>query len=163
MPAETAYSQKPWYGTLMSEDNTAWDALSGYVTSARDTEDLRERLEHLRSALDRTNSLINETMAQAVVYGNASLRSVAGVAGFSENTIRPRLASTDLLSGYANGGVISTAEVHRARYDYTSPEGLVDVTAVAGQMTKFDDPAAQQRKPLTFTPRTSKKTPKKEN
>lgn len=148
----------------MSEDSTVWEALSGDVTSARDTDDLSERLEHLRSALDRTNALINETMAQAVVYGNASLRSVASVAGFSENTVRPRLASTDLLSGYANPrGVISTAEVHRARYDYTSPEGLVDVTAVAGQVKKFDDPSEGERKPLTFTPRNSKKPAKEKS
>ena len=147
----------------MSEDTNPWAAIRESIFDAEGTEDLSERLEHLRTALDITNSLINETMAQAVVYGNASLRSVAVVAGFSENTIRPRLASTDLLSGYANNGVISTAEVHRARYDYTAPEGLVDVTAVAGQMKKFNDPAAQERKPLTFTPRTSKKPSKKES
>lgn len=89
------------------------------MTDAEGTEDLGERLGHLRAALDATNALINETMAQAVVYSNASLRSVASVAGFSENTVRPRLASTDLLSGYATpSGVISTAEVHRARYDH---------------------------------------------
>lgn len=142
----------------MSEDANSWAAIRESISDAEGTEDLSERLEHLRTALDTTNALINETMAQAVVYGNASLRSVASVAGFSENTVRPRLASTDLLSGYANPrGVISTAEVHRARYDYTSPEGLVDVTAVAGQMKKFDDPSEGERKPLTFTPRNSKK------
>jgi len=30
-------------------------------------------------------------------------------------------------------------------------------------MKKFDDPAERVRKPLTFTPRTSKKPPKKES
>lgn len=132
----------------------SWESLEGDIQHARDTEDLGERLEHLRSALDRTNALVNETMAQAVVYGNASLRSVAGVAGFSENTIRPRLASTDLLSGYANNGVISTAEVHRARYDAAS---------VAERVSPADKHPAEGRKPLMFTPRVSKKTPDKES
>lgn len=148
----------------MSEaDPTTWDEVRRAVDEAQSSGSADQALPHLRAARDSLDALINDTLAETIL-GGASMRSAAALAGFAENTIRPRLGQSGPLAPYADAnGSISASGIARARYDYTSPEGLVDVTAVAGQMKKFDDPAAQERKPLTFTPRTSKKTPKKEN
>lgn len=101
----------------MSENQ--WDALTNQVNAAREAEDTSERVALLRSARDIVDGLMNDTMAEAVVYQGSSLRSVASAAGFADNAIRPRLAQTALLSNYADGGEVSIAGVHRARHDYS--------------------------------------------
>lgn len=123
----------------MNTDST-WENLLESVTAARDvTPDkggTERRLAYLRDARSAVDTLLNETMAEAVVYEGASLRSVASAAGFADNAIRPRLAQTDLLSGYAQGGSVSISGVHRARYDHAA--------------------GAQKREPMGFVPRKSK-------
>lgn len=147
----------------MSEaDATSWDEVRHAIDEAQSSDSADQALPHLRTARDSLDALINDTLAETIL-GGASMRSAAALAGFAENTIRPRLGQSAPLAPYADAnGTISASSIARARHDYTTPEGLVDVTAVSGQMKPFTDPAAQERKPLAFTPRTPKKTPKKE-
>ena len=78
-------------------------------------------LPHLRSAADRLTRLIDESMAQAVLTGQASLRSAGAGAGLSENAVGPRLARTLALGAYANeDGRVTAAGVQRAQYDHES-------------------------------------------
>ena len=78
-----------------------------------------EALPHLREAADRLTELIDESMAQAVLAGKASLRSAGVRAGLSENAVGPRLARTRSLGAYANEqGRVTAAAVERARFDH---------------------------------------------
>ena len=78
-----------------------------------------EALPHLREAADRLTELIDESMAQAVLGGRASLRSAGARAGLSENAVGPRLARTRTLGAYANDeGRVTAAAVERAKYDH---------------------------------------------
>ena len=51
--------------------------------------DADEALPHLREAADRLTELIDESMAEALLNGKASLRSAGAGAGLSENAVRP--------------------------------------------------------------------------
>ena len=78
-----------------------------------------EALPHLREAADRLTELIDESMAQAVLTGKASLRSAGVRAGLSENAVGPRLARTQTLGAYANDdGRVTAAAVERAKFDH---------------------------------------------
>lgn len=78
-----------------------------------------EALPHLREAADRLTSLIDESLAEAVLSGKASLRSAGASAGLSENAVGPRLARTRTLGAYANDdGRVTAAAVERAKYDH---------------------------------------------
>lgn len=78
-----------------------------------------EALPHLRAAADRLTSLIDESMAEALLTGKASLRSAGASAGLSENAVGPRLARTQTLGAYANDdGRVTAAAVERAKYDH---------------------------------------------
>jgi hypothetical protein len=78
-----------------------------------------EALPHLREAADRLTELIDESMAEAVLMGRASLRSAGVRAGLSENAVGPRLARTQTLGAYANDdGRVTAAAVERAKYDH---------------------------------------------
>jgi hypothetical protein len=78
-----------------------------------------EALPHLREAADRLTELIDESMAEAVLAGNASLRSAGAAAGLTENAVPPRLARTRTLGAYANdAGRVTAAGIERAKYDH---------------------------------------------
>ena len=80
-----------------------------------------EALPHLREAADRLSELIDESMAEAVLQGKASLRSAGAAAGLTENAVPPRLARTRTLGAYANQeGRVTAAGVERAKYDHES-------------------------------------------
>ena len=80
-----------------------------------------EALPHLREAADRLTELIDESMAEAVLQGKASLRSAGAAAGLTENAVPPRLARTRTLGAYANEeGRVTAAGVERAKYDHES-------------------------------------------
>jgi len=99
-----------------------------------------EALPHLREAADRLTELIDESMAEAVLTGKASLRSAGVRAGLSENAVGPRLARTQTLGAYANDdGRVTAAAVERAKYDHES--GSARPT-----------PASKQQ-PMRFKPR----------
>lgn len=99
-----------------------------------------EALPHLREAADRLTELIDESMAQAVLAGRGSLRSVGASAGLSENAVGPRLARTQTLAAYANDdGRVTAAGVERAKYDHE-----------VGTPRPAPAPAA---KPMRFKPR----------
>lgn len=142
----------------MSEDDaTAWDDARRAIDDAQSSASADQALPHLRAARDSLDALINDTLAETIL-GGVSMRSAAALAGFAENTIRPRLGQSGPLAPYADAnGTVSASSIARARHDYSTTDGLVDVTAVSGQMTPFVDPTDQERKPLTFTPRTPKK------
>src|ERR671917_403875 len=57
-------------------------------------------LPHLREAADRLTELIDESLAAAVLTGQASLRSAGAQAGLTENAVGPRLAPTPPLAAY---------------------------------------------------------------
>jgi hypothetical protein len=100
-----------------------------------------EALPHLRDAALRLTALIDESMAEAVLTGKASLRSAGIQAGLSENAVGPRLARTMTLGAYANeDGRVTAAAVERAKYDHES-----------GSPKPAPAPAA----PLRFKPRRS--------
>ncbi len=78
-------------------------------------------LPYLREAADRLTELIDESMAAAVLTGQASLRSAGAQAGLTENAVGPRLARTQTLGAYANEeGRVTAAAVERAKYDRES-------------------------------------------
>jgi hypothetical protein len=80
-----------------------------------------EALPHLREAADRLTELLDETMAAAVLSGQASLRAVGARAGLTENAVGPRLARTRRLGAYADErGRVTAAALQRARYDHES-------------------------------------------
>jgi hypothetical protein len=80
-----------------------------------------DALPHLREAADRLAELLDETMAAAVLGGQASLRAAGARAGLTENAVGPRLARTRSLGAYADErGRVTAAAVERARYDHES-------------------------------------------
>jgi hypothetical protein len=80
-----------------------------------------DALPHLRKATELLAALLDETMAAAVLTGQASLRSAGHRAGLTENAVGPRLAHTRTLGAYANPqGRVTAAGVERARYDHES-------------------------------------------
>ncbi|GAA3802206.1 hypothetical protein [Nocardioides panacisoli] len=75
-------------------------------------------LPYLREAADRLTELIDESMADAVLKQNASLRAAGASAGLTENAVGPRLARTLKLGAYADDrGRVTAAGVERAKYD----------------------------------------------
>ena len=101
----------------MAPDPNALDAVHQALDAAAGLEP-DEALPHLREAADRLTALIDESMAEALVAGKASLRSAGASAGLSENAVPPRLARTQLLGAYANeDGRVTAAAVERAKYD----------------------------------------------
>ncbi|MGV0715897.1 hypothetical protein ABQE93_10870 [Mycolicibacterium sp. XJ662] len=66
---------------------------------------------------DDVGQLIDETLADAVVDAELSLRAAAENDGLTENAIGPRLATTPKLAGYAADGRVNARGVERARYD----------------------------------------------
>ena len=101
----------------MSPDPHAFDAVRAALDAATGL-DADEALPHLREAADRLTELIDESLAEAVLTGQASLRSAGARAGLSENAVGPRLARTRTLGGYANdGGRVTASGVERAKYD----------------------------------------------
>ncbi|OBG23520.1 hypothetical protein A5765_18735 [Mycolicibacterium celeriflavum] len=79
--------------------------------------DAATALTHLRAVLDDVGRLIDETLAEAVVDAELSLRAAAEKVGLTENAIGPRLATTAKLAGYAADGRVNAKGVMRARYD----------------------------------------------
>jgi hypothetical protein len=78
-------------------------------------------LPYLREAADRLTELIDESMAAAVLTGQASLRSAGAQAGLTENAVGPRLARTLKLGAYADErGRVTASGVERAKYDLES-------------------------------------------
>lgn len=78
-------------------------------------------LPYLREAADRLTELIDESMASAVLSGQASLRAAGAQAGLTENAVGPRLARTRTLGAYADErGRVTAAAVERAKYDHES-------------------------------------------
>jgi hypothetical protein len=77
-----------------------------------------EALPYLRDAADRLAELMDESMAQAILNGKASLRSAGRSAGLSENAVGPRLARTRALGAYADSkGRVTASAVERARFE----------------------------------------------
>ena len=122
----------------MAPDPAALDAVHQALTAAAGLEP-DEALPHLREAADRLTALIDESMAEALIAGKASLRSAGASAGLSENAVPPRLARPQLLGAYANAeGRVTAAAVERAKYD--REEGT-------------PKPAPSPAAPLRFKPR----------
>src|SRR4051794_14197865 len=104
----------------MTPDPKSLDAVHEALTAAAD-KDADEALPHLREAADRLTALIDESMAEALLQGNVSLRSAGAAAGLTENAVPPRLARTQTLGAYANeDGRVTAAGVERAKYDHES-------------------------------------------
>jgi hypothetical protein len=82
-----------------------------------ETADPATALTHLRAVLDDVGGLIDETLADAVVDAELSLRAAAEKVGLTENAIGPRLATTAKLGAYAADGRVNAKGVTRARYD----------------------------------------------
>ncbi|HRD61496.1 MAG TPA: hypothetical protein PL137_11365, partial [Nocardioides sp.] len=104
----------------MTPDPKALDAVREALDAAAD-KDADEALPHLRAAADRLTSLIDESMAEALLEGKVSLRAAGAAAGLTENAVPPRLARTQTLGAYANeDGRVTAAGVERAKYDHES-------------------------------------------
>ncbi len=126
-----------------AERSVPLDAIRDDLAAAEAAPGPHEALPHLRSAADRLTDLIDESMAHAVLSGDATLRSAGAGAGLSENAVGPRLGRTAALRAYANGdGRVTASGVERARYDRET--GAVPPAPAA--------PAAV-RPPMRFKPR----------
>lgn len=114
----------------MSAEHQAYARVRDGLDRAERAADPADALPHLRSAADALTGLIDESMAQALVVGAATLRSAGAGAGLSENAVGPRLARTRTLGAYANpDGRVTAAGVERARYDQetgSTPDPRVD-------------------------------------
>jgi hypothetical protein len=123
----------------MTPDPHSLDAVRRALDAANGLE-ADEALPHLREAADRLTSLIDESMAEALLEGKVSLRSAGAAAGMTENAVPPRLARTQTLGAYANeDGRVTAAAIERAKYDHES-----------GTPKPAPAPAAQ---PMRFKPR----------
>lgn len=104
--------------TMTTDEHNARLAAIRRALDAAARREPDEALPHLREAADRLTELIDESMAQAVLSGKASLRSTAARAGMTENALPPRLARTKALAPYADKrGRVTASGVERARYD----------------------------------------------
>ncbi len=122
---------------MPSDKNSSLDAVRADLAAAEGA-DAAASLPYLRSAADRLTALIDDSMAQALLSGQATLRSAGAAAGLSENAVGPRLARTRMLGGYANdAGRVTAAGVQRAQYDSGNGAGR----------------SVEQREPLRFKPR----------
>lgn len=102
----------------------------------------RAALPHLRRAAEAVAELIDESMAESVLEGSASLRSAGAAAGLSENAVGPRLGRTRALGSYAKpDGRVTASGVERARYD-------AETGTAPPPRRGADDPA-----PMRFKPR----------
>jgi hypothetical protein len=105
---------RPW------PDRAGLDAVRRALDEA-EARDLVEALASLREAADRLTDVLDESMAAAVLLGDASLRATGARAGLTENAVGPRLARTRALGAYADErGRVTAAGVERARYDLES-------------------------------------------
>jgi hypothetical protein len=128
-------------------DDPRYAAIRDALVTAADSPEAAEALPHLRRAADQLTGLIDDTMAQALVTGRASLRSVGAGAGLSENAVGPRLARTPMLAPYANeSGRVTASGVERARYDHET-----------GRAPE-PGPEPESRPPMRFRPRIPKET-----
>lgn len=85
-----------------------------------DLSDPTDTLARLNTAREQLDGAITEAMAAAALAG-ASLRSIAGAVGLTENSAPPRLAASRLLGGYADEtGRVRAGAISRARYDRES-------------------------------------------
>ena len=126
------------YSADMPLDAAGLAAIRTALEAAEDVS-ATEALPLLREASEKLTELIDDSMAEAVLTGGASLRSAGARAGLSENAVGPRLARTAALSAYANdSGRVTAAAVERARYDLEL--GTPRTTA-------------HPPKPMRFTPR----------
>jgi hypothetical protein len=101
-------------------DASGVDAVRGCLDAAAGLSPI-EALRHLREAAERLTDLLDETMAAAVLSGQASLRAAGARAGLTENAVGPRLARTRRLAAYADErGRVTAAALQRARYDHES-------------------------------------------
>lgn len=106
------------YSGAMPEDVIWNNSLEDSLEAARTAQSPADALPLLRQAADALDSLINENMSAALLAGESSIQHVAGLAGFSENAVGPRLARSSLLSGYARpDGRVTASGVTRAVYD----------------------------------------------
>jgi hypothetical protein len=104
----------------MTPDPKSLDAVRAALDAAAGR-DADEALPHLREAADRLTTLIDESMAEALLQGKVSLRSAGAAAGLTENAVPPRLARTQTLGAYANEeGRVTAAAIERAKYDHES-------------------------------------------
>lgn len=71
----------------------------------------------LNIALD---AAIEAAMADAALTGS-SVRSIATSAGVAPNSVRPALARSKALSGYAHDGVVGATGLALARHDAATP------------------------------------------
>jgi hypothetical protein len=128
---------------MTGTDDPRYDAIGDALAAAADSPEPGDALPHLRRAADQLTGLIDDTMAQALVTGRASLRSVGAGAGLSENAVGPRLARTPMLAPYANeSGRVTASGVERARYDHETGR------------TPEPGPTQESRPPMRFRPRT---------
>jgi len=105
---------------MTGDPQNVLDAIRGELDAAENAAP-EDAVPHLRSAADQLTRLLDESMAQAVLTGKASLRSVGASAGLSENAVGPRLARTRTLGAYANDdGRVTASGVQRAQYDHES-------------------------------------------
>jgi EmrB/QacA subfamily drug resistance transporter len=112
--AKATNTPRPW------PDRAGLDAVRGALDDA-EGRDLIEALAFLREAADRLTEMLDESMAAAVLLGDASLRATGARAGLTENAVGPRLARTRALGAYADErGRVTAAGVERARYDLES-------------------------------------------
>ena len=126
-------------------DDPRYDAIRDALATAAESSEPAEALPLLRTAADRLTDLIDDTMAQALVTGRTSLRSVGAGAGLSENAVGPRLARTPMLAPYANeSGRVTASGVERARYDHETGR-----TPEPGP----DNTDQEPRPPMRFRPR----------
>jgi hypothetical protein len=128
---------------MSHSDDPRYQAIRVALATAADSPEPGDALPHLRHAADQLTGLIDDTMAQALVTGGASLRAVGAGAGLSENAVGPRLARTPMLAPYANdSGRVTASGVERARYDHETGR------------TPEPGPETESRPPMRFRPRT---------
>ena len=132
-------------GVMSTSADPRYDAIRDALTTAAESSEPAQALPLLRAAADRLTDLIDDTMAQALVTGRTSLRSVGAGAGLSENAVGPRLARTPMLAPYANeSGRVTASGVERARYDHETGR-----TPEPGP----DNTDQEPRAPMRFRPR----------
>lgn len=79
-----------------------------------------ERIERLGQALAHVTTALNEAMAATVVRGG-SMRSVAKAAGMAPNSVRPRIAESQVLRPYTEDGVLDADGIVLARLAARAP------------------------------------------